>query len=645
MPDQPKAQAAPPYPPNYYMRQRRSNWWIPVLIIAIVLLMIIVFFFALFGSIASSFEDETVEVKENSVLYLKFGAGVEEYNKPMPFAGLFGQPEKTSFRDLIHSIKAAKDDDRIKGIYYEAGMGGMGYAKAMEFLDEMDEFKNSGKFVYSYIKMGGENQYLYALPSDSIFMPREGFLEMNGFGASSMFLKGFFDKIGIDYYVVNFEDYKSAAESYSRKDFSDSSRVQYNDLLQQRYRIFTEKIAKYRGLSKDEIDSALNLGMYMPDKLKDHGFIDAYLTSAQVKDLMKEKIYGKEKAKDKESKLRLITPAKYMRSDIPVTGTVAEKDKQIAIVYGLGVIRDFADDSPFNDEHAITPKEFVKSLKLARENEDVKVIILRIDSPGGSVIASEEIWQEIIETRKVKPVYASMSDVAASGGYYIPIACDTIIASPTTITGSIGVIAAIPNFSGLLGKLDITADTISTNPNAQFMNLMMPFNDNDKERVHSLIEQVYFRFVQKVADARGMEFDDARALAKGRVWTGERAHELGLVDVLGDMQDAINLAKRRMGVPDTMKVYVQTYPRPIDEITALLKMFGLDDNSTNDAVTDISRKELLAAVLGTKPDLVGLTLERMPAEMRRQVIYAVELMEMSARERAIAAMPEIPTIK
>jgi protease-4 len=245
------------------------------------------------------------------------------------------------------------------------------------------------------------------------------------------------------------------------------------------------------------------------------------------------------------------------------------------------------------------------------------------------------------KTRAVKPVYASMSSVAASGGYYISMACDTIIAHPSTITGSIGVVLAIPNFSETLDMVGVSVDTVSTSPAASFMNPMMPFTEFEKEKLHKMSEGIYHRFVNKVAESRGMTFEETRALAKGRVWTGEDAYEKGLVDVLGGLGETLEIVKNRLGVPEGKKVYVEFYPKPKDDLEELLKAFGLG-NQPDDG---FNVKKDLQSVLGVSPEQILARYNSLPEAFREQFIYSIKLSEMSSREKVLMAMPGLPHIQ
>ncbi len=620
----------PPYPPQYSRRRRKSNWWIPVVIIIAILVVIVFISVAFFGMVGSAFSEKPVKVTKNSVLYLDLN-NVQEYTKANPFGNFMGTGKGKGLLNQVSAIKRAAEDENIRGIYIKPGLVAPGYVKAKEINSALKEFKNSGKFVYSFIEVGTETQYFSALPADSIIMPSEGMLEMDGFASTSIFFKDLFEKMGVNFYVERFEDYKSAAESYSRTSFSDSARYQIQVILNHRFDSFVNAVSDYRNISEDLVKDVLYRGVYSADSLHNYGFIDAFMTETTLKELIKSKLNLGE-----DNKVNYISAADYLRSDPPLEKELYDTETQIAIIYGSGAITS-GEEEGFNSEYEIKSGTFVKNLKDAREDESVKAIILRIDSPGGSVIASDEIWQEIQKTKAVKPVYASMSDVAASGGYYMAMACDTIIADASTITGSIGVIMAVPNLSELTGKLYVNVDTITTNSSANFMNALMPFSENDKEKMHKLVAGMYKRFVTKVADSRDMEYEEARKIAKGRVWLGEDALEVGLVDKLGDLNDAIQMAKKRVGIPEDKLVLIQTYPKPVDDLKAILKLFGINSESGL-AKTEL---ESLSEKMNMDPVSLLSTWKSLPPEVREDLKYFQTLSEISAKEKYLMAMPEI----
>ncbi len=622
-----------PVPPSYYPQRRRSRWWIPLIIVGVILVLFFTIIIAVLSSIGSFFEKEPIEIKSNSVLVINF-------NKTYPeciddsFASLFSESSRTSFYDVLKAIERATTDEKIRGIYLRTSLSAtMGFAKRLEIIEALDKFKKSGKFIYSFIEMGNENDYLLALPSDKIFLAREGVMEMNGFAISALFLKGLFEKIGIEYYVQQYEDFKSAGETFSRTKFSDSARLVLRTLLNQRYNFFLDYVERFRKIPKQDLEKILNRAVYSPDSLLALGFVDSLLNDNQAKDFIREVVLGKKANNDSsKKKVNFIAVSQYIESEDFAPEGKYDKENAIAIVYASGPIIQRSQDSPFQTETRITPNEFIKNLKKAREDKKVKAIIIRIDSPGGSVIASDEIWEEIRKTKKIKPVYASMSDVAASGGYYIAMACDTIIAHPATITGSIGVITMIPNLSKLIDKIGITIDTLSTNPSSQDLNFFVPFNKRQFQKLDEVVRPVYYRFVSKVAESRKKNFDEARALAKGRVWTGEQAFQHGLVDVLGGLDDAIKLASKRIGIPNPM---IKRYPKPIDEFQILLRLLTRRDE-------DESKLARLYQLLNIKDSKhLKILLQTFPPVVKEQLVSYLQIVALSNEENVLAILPSI----
>jgi protease-4 len=633
----------PPVPPPYYMQPRKSRWWIPVVIIVGIFASIIIFFIVGIAMVTSSFEKEPYQVKKNSVLYLNIVGNLEERSNDSPFSFL-NQQKNFTHSELLTAIKRAKGDDRIKGIFIKGGFNSLGFAKAEEIRDAIEDFKKSGKFVYAYMDWGKESDYYLALTADKIFMPREGMMELNGFAVTSLFYKDMFDKVGIDFFVLGFEDFKSASEPYGRTKFSDSARYQYQVILNQRLNHFVDAIVKTRGLDRKTVTDALNRGIYSADTLLALGFVDSLIFEEDVKNLIREKIYaGKENSdknkKKSEKKYSMVSVGKYIQDlpEIKNKKLIADKDKQIAIIYASGPLVESL-PGQYSDELQITAKEFIASLKKAREDDKIKVIIIRIDSPGGSVMASDAIYEEIKKTTKVKPVYASMSDVAASGGYYIASPCDTIIAHPSTITGSIGVVMAIPNFYKLVNNVYLRVDTISTGPAATQLSGLIPMKDSDKEKVRILAKSVYDRFINKVALHRHKTYDQIRAIAKGRVWTGEDALNIGLIDVLGGYETAISLAKKRIGIPDSMKVYIKEYPEKKDELSQFLQMFGLGDNGDDEVKSGIS--QIIAKLIGVKLEDLSMVYANLPESVKKQLLYVAGIMKQSEKEKVLMTLPE-----
>lgn len=629
-----------PPPPYYAQPRRRTRWWIPLLIIGGV---IFVFFAAIIGFVAFigagiSGGSEPVRVKNNTVLLVDLSGGIPEYKPQMRFS--FGGSSSTgpSLFDMLTAIREAKTDDNIKGIYYRAG-GGAGMAKLTEIREALLDFKSSGKFVYAFIETGGKAHYYLASVADSIIMPEEGMLDFSAFGANGLFMKGMFDKLGVQWHVEQFEEYKSAAEMMSRDSWSAPAKEEIRAIIEQRQAMFVGAIAASRKLDAAVITSALHRGVFQPDSLKSLGLIDGLAREGELRARIQRRIDPSDTTD--HPKLRTISVAQYVSSeDFGTSNTSVDDGHTIGIVYASGAIHQGKNDDPFSADD-IYAKNLISELRRARDDDDVDIIVLRVDSPGGSAIGSDEIWAEIREIRKTKPVYASMSDVAASGGYYIAMACDTIIAHSSTITGSIGVIMSIPNLSGTLGKIGVTADTISLGSSANFMNPTMPFSDEAKAALHNYGDGIYRRFVSKVAESRKMTFDEARAVAKGRIWSGEAAKNARLVDVNGGLLESIRVAKARIGADPDKKVRIKKFPEDIDNIGALLKMFGLADEDDDRGEASVTAAHVIARLVPDASAAESLW-KSLPEEERRQVRHAATMLDLSLRERTLTVLPSIP---
>ncbi|MCX6140478.1 MAG: signal peptide peptidase SppA [Candidatus Kapabacteria bacterium] len=400
--------------------------------------------------------------------------------------------------------------------------------------------------------------------------------------------------------------------------------------------MFVKAVSTGRKLDEAKVRSLMDVGMYVPDSLKSYNLIDGFAREAELKERIHRRLNPDDSTE--HPSLRTVTISQYMNSKAAKSDDVSGKG--IAIVYASGPISSGKNTNPF-DASGIYSKTLIRDLRAARDDDDVDAIILRIDSPGGSAYASDEIWAEIREIRLKKPIYASMSDVAASGGYYIAMACDTIIAHPATITGSIGVIMAIPNFSGTMGKIGVTMDTVSFGRSANFMNPLMPITDQDKGQFHALGEGIYRRFVQKVADSRKKDYESTRLLARGRVWTGEAALSAGLIDVAGGLNDAIRLVKKRIGVDENTKVNISIYPERVDNIAAILKMFGLgEDDEDNTEARAAVVKHVMSSITGSESTTAQL-MHSLPAGMRMQVQHAAQLAEIGLTEHSMLMLPMV----
>lgn len=669
--------------------RRRSRWWIPF----VVFLVIVFGFFALFAgalvSLTGLFEKKSVTVKSNTVLQLRIAGALQERSSEDLLSFLDNSSVSPSFFDVLSGIRRAKNDENIVGIYIDGGLRA-GSAKMAELREALIDFKQSGKFVYAYIEFGSERDYYLASVADSVFMPVEGLLEMNGFSVVSAFFKGTLDKIGVDYHIEQFEEYKSAVEPYSRTKFSEPAKQELRELLDARSEDFVRIVSSARSMSPEIVKSVLDRGVYTADSLLALGFIDGIRSKTSLKEAMALRVENtsrnreeknadknepagtgksdtdtkaekqaeqkeqsnaddgqesekKSSEKSKPDALRLIGIAKYLDSDSGESGEYDDdegkvvKDKQVAVIFASGTIVSNGDE-----ESQIVSGAFIRNLKKARENKKVKAIVVRIDSPGGSSFASDEMWEEIRKTAKEKPVYASMSDVAASGGYYMAMACDTIIAHPNTITGSIGVLLLLPNATKLMENIGVSVDTVMSSPAAIGYDPSVPISDANKERIHRESEKIYRRFVGRVAESRKRPFEDIRSVAKGRVWTGKAALSHGLVDTLGGLQTAIAIAKRRIGVPEGGKVEIRRYPSgESNRFERIMKrILNDDEDEAALGLTDNLQKRIDTRMLEKNAFWKAL-----PENIRTSVAYLLELGTIAERERTLMALPSVPEIR
>ncbi len=529
------------------------------------------FFFALMVSVFSAFApgEGEVKIKEHSVLYLKLDKPILEREKKSPFQGLNipGMEEGTiGLIELRSAIDHASKDDNISGILLEVPYLQSGFTKAADIRSSLEKFKESGKFIIAASGMYSEGAYYIASVADQIIVnPVYGLFEFNGLDAERIFFKGTLDKLQVEPYIFRVGDYKDAVEPFFRKDMSPPSKRHTMHLINMLQDQIIGTIAEARELSPKRLrvlsDSALVQSG--EDALK-YGLIDQLMYKDQVDSLIRVK------AKlDEDDKIPYVSYKKYNRS----YKTKNTSKNRIAVIIASGEIT-----GGKGDDNTIGAEKFTKVIRKARLNDNIKAIVLRINSPGGSAAASDVIWRELKLASKVKPVIASMSDVAASGGYYIAAGCDSIIVQPSTITGSIGVFGIMFNVQGLLNdKLGITSDHVQTGYFSDLYNSTRPKTPYELQIFQKQTEKVYDIFVQKCAEARGMTTAQIKAIASGRVWTGTDAVDNGLADMFGDLDTAVKIAAEKAGVEDDYRV--RYYPAQKDPFTELLESLSGDMES------------------------------------------------------------------
>lgn len=527
-----------------------------------VFIALFIIFIILFITLASSAQEPEPYVRSNSVLKIDISGNLPARHTRDPFDELFNNKtgEIVSLQTLSENLSKAAEHDNIKGIWMEIDFVGAGWANLQEAHRLITTFRDSsGKFVYASTNDLGYNEkgYYLATAADSVFSPPESFFEFDGFYAQMMFYTGLFEKIGIDAEIARHGEYKSAVEPFMRKELSEESRYQLSQLIEDINTVFVESVAEKTGRSSEEINSLLNS---TPNLLAHHGYenglIDSLLFPDQVQGLIKKRI-GLEESRD----LNTISNGRYYRVSPESAGLdrPTGSDK-IAVIYADGpIIFGTGGNNPFDSQPYITASFFEEQLDDIRDDDDIKALVVRINSPGGSGSTSDLIWRKLRETSKEIPVIASMGPVAASGGYYIAMAADSIVAEPTTITGSIGVYATKFNTKQLWNdELGITFDEVKSHRFADWLDPTRGLTETERKAYQQFVDTFYQTFIGKVAEARGMTIEQVDEIARGRVWTGIDAREQNLVDIVGGFDRAVEVAAETAGIEEYS---LDIYPR------------------------------------------------------------------------------------
>ena len=507
------------------------------------------------GAAMSGGESE-FEVKENSILKLDLNrpivenASTEDDNPfatiPNPF---FESTEKIGLIQILSALERARIDNNVKGIYLDVSFPMAGYAKLTEIRNALEKFKRSGKFIYAYANSYSEKAYYIASVADEAYLNPSGLLDFNGISVQYMFYKKAFDKLEIEPLVFRVGQYKSAVEPFIRENMSPENKMQTQSFISSINREVFSKISVSKKIPASKLDQIADSLLAMnPVNAEKLGMIKLGYWD-QFESLLKSAV--KIKAK---SDLTFVKLADYLKAKNPIKDV--EGTDKIGVLVAEGEIV----GSRGGDEN-IGSEDFVKELRKLRDNKSIKAIVLRIDSPGGSSLASDEMWREIELAKKVKPIVASMSDYAASGGYYMAMGTNTIVAQPTTVTGSIGIFAQWLNIDRFLSnKIGITQDYVNTHANSNFMNSLGELTEFQKSVIQNMVNQGYETFTSKAASGRKMSIEKLKSLAGGRVWTGIQAKEIGLVDELGGLDVAIEIAAKKGKLkPGAYKVVV--YPK------------------------------------------------------------------------------------
>ncbi len=512
-------------------------------------------FFGIIGLVASSSEKE-VTLEKNSILHLDLNGRTlveRTSDEDLVFGSFldpFGGENTAGLVNLKKAIAEAKTNENVKGIYLNAGLFGAGQAGLLELREALIDFKTSGKFIVAYDEAYSEGGYFLASVADEIYLNPLGGMDFNGFSSEGIFLKGFFEKVGIKPEVFRVGEFKSAVEPFILDKMSPENRLQTQYFLDDINNHAIELIAKSRGIAQDSL-VRINQQMLVrkPKDAVTYKLATALKYEDEVHSILKEKLGLKE---DDQIETINATDLGGMAKSQNITSS-----NRIAVILAEGEIVDG------NAEGAISSEKFAKEIRKARKDENIKAIVLRVNSPGGSILASEVIWREMSEAKKVKPVIVSMGEVAASGGYYIAAPADTIVAQPNTITGSIGIFGILFNVQELVNdKLGVTTDVVSTGELSDFGNMARPLTEVERTIIQSSVEDGYETFISRVAEGRGMHPDSVRKVASGRVWTGTQAKARGLVDVLGGLDTAIGIAAAKIKAGEDYRVVYYPEKKP-----------------------------------------------------------------------------------
>ena len=530
-------------------------------LVLVSIIMGILTFVSMAGMIASEGMSSPIEKKSVLRITLK-GSITERAGEENPLSKLGGETtQQIALDQALQALEKAAKNDKIEGIYMEGGILSAYPAEVQELRQALLKFKKSGKWIIAYADTYSRSAYYLCSVADKVYLNPIGMLDWSGLSSNPMFFTGLMKKLGIKMQVFKVGTYKSAVEPYIAEQMSDANREQVSSYQQSIWNNMLKDVAKSRKTTAEALNSLADSLTILsgPEASVKGGLVDKLCYQDEVKKILK----NKAKMEEDES-LRFVNI-----SDVALSEELNDKvDDEIAVYYAYGEIKEDITGG-FAQESAITSKQMTKDLQELREDDDVKAVVLRVNSPGGSAYASEQIWREVQLLSKEKPVIVSMGALAASGGYYISCGANKIFAEPTTLTGSIGIFGMIPDATELLtDKLGLSFDVVKTNAHSDFGAMGRPLNESECRLMQAYINQGYELFTGRVAQGRKISQDSVKAVAEGRVWTGEQAMKIGLVDKLGNLNDAIAAAAKAAKIE---KYSVGRYPEPAPWFASLLQ--------------------------------------------------------------------------
>lgn len=505
--------------------------------------------FFILGVAASGEGSAAYKPEKNTVFKLSLNAPLVDQVVKNPFSELMGESnEQLSVSNVIKAIRRAKNNENIKGIYLEAGALSGGFAGVEAIRRELKDFKDSGKFIVAYGDYYTQGSYYICSVADSVYLNPQGSVSLIGLASQGIFYTGLAEKLGVEHYIFKVGTYKSAVEPYFLKKFSDANREQLTSFLGSIWNNVTTAIEQDRNIPAEQLNKYLNEGLAIGNASNavEYKLADALRYRYEVENSIKA-LAGQN------------TNGKLKTAGVDKIASIAEKAKdsknKIAILYAEGEIRDDDSSSPFSVNDKIISEKMAKELRKLKDDDNVKAVVFRVNSPGGSAYISEQIWKEVAELKAKKPIVVSMGDYAASGGYYISCAANKIVAERTTLTGSIGVFGVVRNLTGTFEKVGVTTDVVKTNTYADLGDMSRPMREDEKALIQRSVEHTYDLFLTRCADGRGMTKAEIDSIGQGRIWTGEQALERGLVDKLGGMDDAIKEAATLAELTDYSVTY------------------------------------------------------------------------------------------
>src|SRR5882762_3062025 len=563
--------------------------------------------------IVSALRGNRPSIRDNSVLALKISGPLPDYVPDDPFRRIFGaQPQSLS--SLLTQFRKAKADKRISAVMLDIDMSEAGWAKSEEIRDAIADFRKSGKPVYAYMETALNKDYYIASACDKIFVPPPGELFTIGLAADVMFFRGSLDKLGIYPDIYQIGKYKSAADMFTQKEMTPAHREFINSLLDDLYGRYIEGIAKARSKTPDDMKALIDNAPYTATQAKAAGLIDGALYHDEVEKELKKRLGYKD-----NDELNIARSGDYRQISQESLGL--NKGERVAVVYAAGDIVSGKSSFGGSGEETIGSESLVKTINEARDDKTIKAIVLRIDSPGGSGLASDIIWRAIELAKEKKPIVVSMSDVAASGGYYIACNANKIVAEPSTITGSIGVVGGKPVIKGFYDWIGVSNEYVLRGANAGMFRESEKFSDTERKKFKEFLNNTYDDFITKVGKGRNKDKDYINSIGQGRVWTGSQGKEKGLVDEYGGLDKAIEIAKQLANIPAEKSIQRVILPKPPSLFAELMN--GGDEESE---------------VISTQAKQQAAILEAMPVDVRRAVRYA-QLLDRSRSGEAIYMLP------